>query len=140
MIKSKKSASKKAATSKKASFFNCDGCFGRFPVGLGIMAPPNKYKFKKVCKSCFKQYISKTVPVPAVSSQDLKDKYGSFMTYGGKSVEVNKAGILSNANAGILSNANAGLISDKSGGFMGKNTGTLIGTDGATLIGTDGAT
>jgi hypothetical protein len=150
-INNKNSAAKSA--SKKINFFNCNGCFGRFPIGSGFQAPKNKYNFHVLCKSCYKQYISKTVtPLPAGAAPILKDKFGGLLTSGGAGIiSTAGAGILSNANAGILSNANGGLISNavptggghlisNQTGFMGMNSGTLIGIDHATLISESGST
>ena len=71
----KNSSAKLSAKKKtKKSFMSCSGCFGIFPVGTLIQAPPNQHKLRVVCKSCFKQYIGSNPPMPAVASAALKNQ------------------------------------------------------------------
>jgi hypothetical protein len=116
---------------KKTNFFYCDGCMGIFPVGTGFSAPKNKYKLKVVCKSCFKQYIGKTLPLPFGASPILKDIYGGFLSAG-------NSGIYSNAKTGVVSNGGSGLI-NKANSMVAAGGMNLVGHDGSSLIGQDGS-
>lgn len=136
----KHAAAKKS--SKKINFFTCNGCMGIYPVGVGFKAPKNKHNLRKVCKSCYKQYISNIVPpLPANAAGVLKGQFGGFLTSG-------NAGILSNANGAAVPTNAGSLISNKSGGLIGNDSAglvnaggmNLVGNDGASLIGNDGST
>lgn len=112
---------------------SCSGCFGMFPVGTLIQAPPNKHQLRVVCKSCFKQYIGSNPPVPAVASTALKNQHGSYISVGGVS-------ILSNANAGLLGTDSAGVVPTNAGNLVGNDGASLVNAGGLNLVGQDGGT
>ena len=118
------------AIKKKTTYFTCNSCSGKFVTGSGIAPPTNKHKWKTICTKCYKKHFTSISPMPAISSNILKNTYGSMLTYGG--------GILSGNGGGLLNKAN--LVGHDGSSLVGHDGSSLVGHDGSSLIGQDGST
>lgn len=111
------------AIKKKTTYFTCNSCSGKFVAGTGIAPPKNKHKWKTICNQCYKKHFPSKSPMPAISSNVLKNTYGSMLTFGG----------------GLLNKANP-LVAAGGLNLVGHDGSSLVGHDGSSLIGQDGST
>lgn len=114
---------------KKNNFYCCDACHRKY-ADIGMQAPKNNFKFKILCKGCFKKYFS-NVPLPSSAAAALKTYMGAFLPPIGTN-------IISTDGSSLINQDGASLI-NQDGASFNKNTVGILTNTSSNLINQDGA-